>query len=467
MQGYLVKNVNKSNLLVFHPIRVSFTVEGVNVTDNTPSQNEHVATMSASIQGMDRRIERPRWRHRRTVWVVASLVTLTLLGALVILLPPPGSLSVKASSLEVSEVQRAPFQDYLPVRAQVAPLHTVFLSAVTGGQVDKVVALDGALVAEGTPLASLSNPQLKLEVTSKEADIAARLGDTSAEQLSLERNHLDRDKEVSEASYNLLRAQHDLDVRQQLHDNGFVSDAEVKTFSDEAAYYRERLKALKAGQAHETEISASQTRQIRQTSARLASSLDVVRASLDALTIRAPVSGRLTDFVLQPGQTLKPGDPVGQIDSEGAYKLNADVDEFYLGRVVPGQNGTAELDDQAYGLIVIRVLPQVTNGRFRTELAFDHPPAKPLRRGENIDVRITLGDTKPALVLPNGSWLEASGGSFAFVVDVGSNRAERRPISIGRRNPEQVEVTSGLRPGERVVTSSYAGFDKFTHLVLH
>lgn len=437
------------------------------MAEENSAQPEPIDAMSANGQGMDRRIEKPPWRNHRAVWPIAGVMAVGLVVVLVRLLPPPGSLSVKVSNLEIDEVQRAPFQDYLPVRSEVAPLKSVFVSAVSGGQVEKVAALDGAIVAAGTPLASLSNPQLKLDVTSKEADIAGRMGDASAQQLALERNRLDRDKEVSEASYNLLRAQHDLDVRQQLHEKGFVSDAEVKTFTDEAAYYREWLKALKAGQAHEGEISSSQAVQIRATSARLASSLDVVRASLDTLTIRAPVTGRLTDFVLQSGQTLKAGDPVGQIDSESDYKLNADVDEFYLGRVAPGQMGTAELDGQTYTLIVIRVLPQVTNGRFRTELSFDHPPAKPLRRGESVDLRITLGDTKPALVLPNGSWLEAGGGSYAFVVDEGSHRAERRAISIGRRNPEKVEITSGLRPGERVVTSSYAGFEKFSHLFLH
>jgi HlyD family secretion protein len=191
-----------------------------------------------------------------------------------------------------------------------------------------------------------------------------------------------------------------------------------------------------------------------------------VRSSLDALTLRAPVAGRLTDFTLEPGQSLKPGDPVGQIDSEGAYKLTADVDEFYLGRVTPGQPATADLDGTSVAVAVSKVLPQVTQGRFRTELTFDGKMPTGLRRGQSVDIRITLGDTRPALVLPNGGWLEG-GGTYAFVLTPDGKRADRRAVAIGRRNPEQVEITSGLRPGERVVTSTSAGFDKFTHLILH
>jgi len=313
----------------------------------------------------------------------------------------------------------------------------------------------------------LTNPQLELDVTSKEADIAGRLGDTSAQQLALERSRLDSQKEISDTNYNLLKARHDLEVRQRLHDQGFVSDAEVKTYAADAAYYAARLDALKSGQTRETAIAAAQADQIAKTGQRLKGNLGVVESSLGALTLRAPTAGRLTGFTLQIGQTLKAGDVVGQIDSEGAYKLTADVDEFYLGRVAAGQRASADIDGHAYPLTVSRVLPQVTNGRFRAELTFDGGPPAGLRRGEAVDIRITLGETRTALVAPNGAWLDGSGGAYAFVVSPGGRRAERRPITVGRRNPEQVEITSGLKPGDRIVTSSYAGDEKFSHLILH
>jgi HlyD family secretion protein len=155
---------------------------------------------------------------------------------------------------------------------------------------------------------------------------------------------------------------------------------------------------------------------------------------------------------------------VGQVDSEGAYKLTAEVDEFYLGRIAPGQSATADVGGRPVALTVLRVLPQVTSGRFRAELGFVGAPPAGLRRGQGLDLRLTLGDTRPALTLPNGAWLEGSGGSFAFVTRGG--RAERRTITVGRRNPEQVEVLKGLRPGERVVVSSYSGFEAYKHLIL-
>ena len=415
---------------------------------------------------MDRRITRSP--HRRRLLLGFALGALAIAALLSLrLLPPPGSLTVKAGDLQVATAAEAPFQDYLPVRGAVAPLRTVFVTAVAGGQVDKVLVLDGSQVPAGTALATLTNPQLKLDVTSREADIAGKLGEGSGQSLGLEKNRLDAEGQVTQASFDLLKAEHDYDIRKQLHDKDIVSDAELKTYADTAAYDRARLAQLKAGQTQQMSLATLQGAEISRTNAGLRQSLDVVRASLDALTIRAPVAGRLTNFQLQPGQSLKAGDPAGQIDSEGAYKLTADVDEYYLGRVQPGEPASADLDGVELPVVVSRVLPQVTDGRFRVELTFKGAAPSGLRRGEGADIRITLGDTRRALVLPNGGWLEAGGGSSAFVMAPGERRADRRAISVGRRNPEQVEITAGLRPGERVVVSSYAGFDKLNHLILH
>jgi len=372
---------------------------------------------------------------------------------------------VHRAQVQVSTATRAPFQDYLPIRAEVAPARSVFIDAVSGGQVEHVIAVDGAVVAAGEVLATLSNPQLTLDVSAREAEISGRLGDVNGQQLSLQTSRADRERAIADAEYSLLKANHDLAVRQKLHDLGYILDTGLKPYLDEAAYARDRVQALKAGQVREDAIAEGQAAAIRDTTARLSANLKDVESSLQALTLRAPVKGRLTNFVLQPGQTLKIGDSVGQIDSEGDYKLIADVDEFYLGRVAVGLPAQADVDGAVFDLTVSRVLPQVADGRFRVELTFPGRMPANLKRGQSLDLRITFGHAQPELVLDNGPWLEASGGAYAFVLQPGGRQAQRRSITVGRRNPEQVEVTSGLQQGERVVTSSYTGFEKFQRLI--
>lgn len=399
---------------------------------------------------MDRRVERPPtpwWRRPRFLIAVAVAIAGIAVWRM---LPASGSTDVTAADVETGTVARAPFADYLPVRASVAPRVTTLVGVLSGGQVEKLLVQDGAMVTDGQPLATLANPSLKLDVLTREAQIASQLGGVAGENLGIERNRLDRAGQVSQANYDLIKAQRDLAIRQQLHDQGFLADAGVKSYADEVAYQRKRLAQLQSGSAAEARITATQGARLEDTRNRLSSNLSAVRAGLDALVVRAPAAGRLTNFTLQPGQTLKPGDPAGQIDSEGAWKLTADVDEYYLGRVAVGQKASAD----GARLTVAKVLPAVKDGRFRVELTFDGTAPAGLNRGQTVDIRITLGSTAPALVAPVGGWLETGGGGTAFVIDADGGHARRRIIRTGRRNPEQVEILSGLNPGDRLVTSS-------------
>lgn len=399
---------------------------------------------------MDRKVERaPRpWWRRPATWIVVLAAVAAI--ALWRFLPAAGSTDIAADAIETGEVTRAAFDDYLPVRAAVTPRVTTLVGVLAGGQVERLLVQDGAMVTAGQPLATLANPELRLDVLTREAQIASQLGGVASEGLGIERNRLDRAAQVAQAEYDLIKARRDLSIRRQLYDKGILSDAGVKGFEAEAAYQERRLAQLRAGRAAEARITATQSARLTETQGRLAGNLSAVRAGLEALTIRAPAGGRLTNFTLQPGQTLKPGDPAGQVDSEGSWKLEADVDEFYLGRVAVGQR--AKTADGA-ALTVSKVLPAVKDGRFRVELTFDRA-ATGLNRGQTIDIRITLGAASRALVAPIGGWLEAGGGTSAFVLDADGTHARRRTIKTGRRNPEQVEILSGLAVGDRIVTTN-------------
>lgn len=413
---------------------------------------ESIESLAQTGASMDRRITHKGVR-RRLRWVAGVLGVLAAAFFIWRLVPAAGSTDVDAGTIEIGAVTRAPFSDYLPLRATVAPAVTTFVGVLAGGQVETLLVQDGAQVAEGQPLARLANPSLQLEVLTRQAEIASQLGGLSGDELALERNRLDIRNQTSAASYDLLKAERDLSVRQQLHDKGFLSDAGVKSYQQEAEYQRKRLGQLQSGAVSENHTAALQAQRLADTRSRLVSSLAAVEAQLDSLILRAPVAGRLTNFTLQPGQTLKAGDQAGQIDSEGNWKLTADVDEYYLSRVQTGQSATS---DTGLKLTVSKVLPAVTDGRFRIELTFRGKLSQDLNRGQSIDTRVTLGATRRALVAPVGGWIDAGGGTSVFVVDADGVHARRRAVRIGSRNPMQVEVLSGLRPGERIVLSNTA-----------
>lgn len=398
---------------------------------------------------MDRKVDKPSkrwWQDRRLLIAGSALVLLAIVWQT---LPASGSTDVDSDDIQTGDVAQAVFEDYLPIRANVTPANTTLVGVLSGGQVEELMAQDGALVTKNQPLARLTNPDLELEVLSQEAAIASQLGGVAGETLGIQRSRLDRADQVSSAEYDLIRARRNLDIRVQLHDQGFVSEAGVKSYTEEVDYQSRRLAQLRQGRSSEADIIARQGAMLEAARFRLQSNLAAVRGSLDTLTIRAPMAGRLTNFTLQPGQTLSPGDSAGQVDSEGAWKLEADVDEYFLRRVRVGQK--AQTEDGA-AVVVSKVLPTVTNGRFRIELTFDDLPEKALNRGQAVDIRITLGSAKSAVVVPMGRWL-AEGGSTLFVVDPDGSRAHRVTVEIGRRNPRQVEILSGVEPGQKVILS--------------
>ena len=420
---------------------------------------------AASGAAMDRRIERPNAKRRRLIVrgaIGAAIAMVCLL--LWLLMPGTNSLTIDAAAIRTGEVTRAPFRDFVPLRAEVAPLRTVFVTAISGGQVAELVATDGSMVVAGAPLARLTNPALELDVASRSAEIAGQLSATSGQRLSVQNSRESGARDLADARNARSKTQTLLAQKQVLFDKGIITRAAIDPVRDDLTYQNARVEALERGTASAGATLADQSNGIAATAQQLRESLAMVRQSLSALILRAPVGGRLTAFTLQPGQTLKSGDPVGQIDSEGQWKLTADVDQYYLGRVRTGLSATADLDGTSYPMTVLKVLPQVTNGRFRVELAFRGTPPDDLNRGQTLDVRLVLGADRPAIVAPSGGWLDA-GGTTAFVLD-GNGKAVRRAIVTARRNPDQVEIVSGLAPGDRIITTALGSYASFQTLLI-
>ncbi|WP_228275131.1 efflux RND transporter periplasmic adaptor subunit [Stakelama tenebrarum] len=418
--------------------------------------NQDTPTASSAHSGatMDQRIARPgRGRRKLLVRGAIALAVLIVLVVAYLLMPGANAVTVDRDSVRIGTVESEPFRDYVPLRGEVTPLRTVYVSALAGGQVDALVASDGAMVVSGEPLVRLVNPDLQCDVATRTAGIAGQLSNVSGERLSVQRSRQQAESELADARNQLRRAEHDLHVKQTLFEKNIVNEAAVRPLREDVAYLRERVEALEVARRAELATLADQEARIDQSQRQLRASLEMVEQSLDALTIRAPAGGRLTAFTVQPGQAIQPGDRIGQIDSEGAWKLVADVDQFYLNRVRIGQHAAAEIGGRKVSLTVSKILPQVENGRFRIELVFAERAPDGLNRGQIVDGKLVLGAAQRAVVAPSGPWLDA-GGTIAFVVDADGNRAVRRSIAVGRRNPEQVEITSGLTPGERIVLGS-------------
>jgi HlyD family secretion protein len=343
-------------------------------------------------------------------------------------------------------------------------LVTVYLDAVEGGQVQKKLVEDGAQVSQGQMLAVLSNAELQLSTLEKQAEVEQQLNNMRSQELALANTRSANLRDLNQAQTDLAKARRQYDLYKPLAEKGFVSSKTFNDARDDLHYQTSRLEILKRTIAQTEAMQTSQLRQLRIAASSLNSSMGVAQSSLGQLNIRAPVAGQLSGFDIQLGQSLQQGERIGQIDSAGGDKLQADVDEYYLGRVALGQTATADIDGKTYKLKVAKVYPQVRNGQFQIDLLFDGPEPASMQRGQTIQAKLTVGDSAKALLIPNGAFFNDTGGAWVFVVDKGGNSATRRQVQLGRRNTDFIEVLGGLEPGERVITSSYGGLTDKDHL---
>jgi HlyD family secretion protein len=407
--------------------------------------------------GMDKVVARRGLPRPAQLGIGAALIL--LVGAIAWLLAPSrNSQTVESQRLTISTVARGTFDDFLPLRGRVTPSLTVYLDAVEGGRVEQIMVEDGSVVQQGQLLAVLSNTDLQLNLLARQTEVTQQINSMRSQELALSQTRLANQRALIEAELAVQTAQRQYEVQRPLAERGFVAGRAIADSRDALSAARRRLAVLQRQQGTDERLQSQQLAQLRSSTTALNGSLDIARASLDALNLRAPVSGQLTSFSIQVGQSLQRGERLGQIDSAGRNKLVAQVDEFYLGRVAEGQLATAEQGGRSYRLRVHKIYPQVQNGAFTIDLVFLDGEPPELQRGQTVQLRLTLGDPAPALLIPNGAFFNETGGNWVFVVAPDGRSAVRRPVRLGRRNANVIEVLEGLEPGERVVTSPYTGF---------
>ncbi len=409
---------------------------------------------------MDRPLSKKRPRYLALLFgglaLAGGLVTIAELV--------PRGLQVSRSELRIATVRRGMFRDDVLVRASAAPLHTVMLDTLESGRVEDVLAKDGAMVRKGALLYRLSNPQLSLNLVAREADRTQQISNLANMRVAMETSRSEHDRRLLDLTFAVAQDRRLQARYAALQQSGYISASMFEDSEDRLKQQEHALADEKARFAIETQTKRDAINKMQQAIAQLDLGLRVVNESIQALAVRAPIAGRLTDFQLQVGEIVEPDQHIGRIDDPSRFKLLADVDEFYLGRVSAGEKGDVSADGREYGVVVDRVFPQVTDGRFSVELLFTGKAPVEMSPGESVETRIAIGETTPALILPNDTFLNDSDGTWVFVVALDGKSAERRTIRIARRNNSQVEIAAGLAAGERVIVSSYATFGKATRL---
>lgn len=415
--------------------------------------------------GLDRRLPKKRFTPKRVALGVGALA----LVALLVWLAAGGAggqrLRVEGDRLTIATVTEDAFQEYIAVTGTVQPERTIYLDAVVGGQVRERVVDEGAFVKAGDPLLVLKNDNLALQTMSGEAQITEQVYNIRNSRLALDQNQLNLSQQLTELDYNLSRAEREHDRLKTLFDKGVVSQQDYQAARDERDYLRRRRDLTLRSHRADSLSRVAQLQQMESSMSRLNRNLTLLESSMENLVVRAPVDGQLTSLDAEIGELKGQGARLGQIDILGRYRVRVPIDEHYVARVAVGQQGSVPVRGTDYTMTVRKVYPEVRDGRFEVDLAFEDAVPDDLRRGQSLRIRLELGDPEQALLLPRGGFFTTTGGQWVYRLE-GDGEAVRQPVTLGRQNPLSFEVLDGLRPGDRVIVSSYEAFGNADRLVL-
>ena len=373
---------------------------------------------------------------------------------------------VSADQLIISSVQHGAFEDLIPIRGTIQPFESVFLDAVIGGAVEEIFVEEGEFVVAGQPLVQLTNTQTRLSAAQADAGTTEQLNFLNNITTNFEYQKLATERQIIDTEFRITTLNRQKRRFERLVDDSLISEEEYEAIIDELEYQQQVLTNLKSRQLVENDERDRRQVQIEQQINMLTENLQISQASFESLLVKAPISGQLTSLDVEIGQSKQTGQRLGQIDVVDQYKIVAQIDEFYVSRVSPDQSATFTLAGLEYQARVDIVYPEITAGTFEVDLVFEGSAPTNIRRGQTLQMELTLGNPVESLLLPVGGFIQDTGGNWVFVLDSTGESAIRRDIRVGRRNNRFIEVQEGLREGERVITSGYSQMEDMERVQL-
>ena len=416
---------------------------------------------------MDRKIEKTKTQRLKKYWpYIAGGSVLMAMLLWVIFGNHASTLRVSRDELTISDVQHAEFKDYVRTNGQVLPIQVVQISPEEGGIVVEKVVEEGTMVHRGDVIVRLSNSNLDLQILNAEAELAEKQNLLRNTQVAMQQDRLNNQTEQAQLDMDTQRKQRTFDQNKRLYEAKLISEEDYLQSQEDYQLSVKKQSLVSRRLKQDSLYRTVQMDQMEDNLQNMRRNVVLVRQRKEKLEVRSAIDGELGLLDVELGQSIQPGQKIGQLNDLSDYKVQAQIDEHYIDRVRQGLSATFTRGDKQYQLQVRKVYPEVREGKFRCDFIFKGERPENIRTGQTYYLDLELGQPEQAVIIPRGTFFETTGGQWIFVLDKGGERAYRRPIRIGRQNPQYYEVLEGLEPGERIVTSGYEAFKDNEVLVL-
>ena len=368
--------------------------------------------------------------------------------------------------LSIADVSQGKFDDYITINGNVAPIATIYMDAYEGGRVTEKLIEEGTMVKKGDIILKLDNMNLYEQILASESNLALKQNDLRSTRLNFDSRQVEGRRSLATASTDLQRLKRNFEQNEALYKEELISREVYQLSKENYELSKKQHDILKQQAENDDKMRSTSLSGLDTDLNRMQKTLGMVYQRLDHLNVRAPADGQLGFLDAEIGQSISQGQRIGQVNVLTDYKIEADIDEHYIDRVQRDLVATFERNGKEYPLRLRKVYPEVRNGRFRVDLVFTGDKPETIRTGQSYNIKLQLGESSDALLLPKGSFFQSTGGQWIFVVAPGSNEAVKRNIRIGKQNSRYYEVLEGLDAGEKVITSNYDSFGEAERIVL-
>ena len=415
---------------------------------------------------MDIQLKKRPWYIRYKYYLMAAVAFAIFMIYVMTLSVGPRKQRINTESIQIANVETGRFMEYVDVEGLVQPILTIQVNTKEGGFVDRIVAEEGAMLHQGDTILTLVNPDLERTINDKRDEYEKQLVTYREREITMEKQTLNLRQQILQAEYEQRRLKKNYDLAKEEFAMGIKSKAELEVVEEEYNLKRQTTALQMEGLRYDS-VTSTLSRQLLQ-SDREREQKKFARelAKLNDLVVRAPISGQLSFIQATPGQQVGGNNKIGEIKVLSQYKIHTSLSEYYIDRVTTGLPATILYQGKRFPLKITKVVPEVKDRSFDVDLVFGDEMPDNVRVGKSYRVQIELGQPEEAVVIPRGNFYQATGGQWIYKVSEDGEKAIRTPITIGRQNPQQYEVTTGLQPGDRVITTGYDQFGEAEVLVL-
>ena len=416
---------------------------------------------------MDIKLEKKKGLRPKHFGYIALGLLVLFAGYQLIFANSVSTFRTEKDKLSVAEVTQGKFDDYITINGNVAPIATIYMDAYEGGRVEEKLIEEGAMVKKGDIILRLENTGLYEQILQSESNLALKQNDLRSTKLNFDSRQVEGRKSLATAEYDLQQRKRNYEQNQALFDDELISREVYLTSKENYELSKKQYDIVKLQTEQDDALRKTSLSGLDTDLGRMQKTLGMVYERLDHLNVRAPADGQLGFLDAEIGQSIQQGERIGQVNVLTDYKIEATIDEHYIDRVVRDLTAVLDRNGEEYPLRLRKVYPEVRNGKFKVDLVFKDNRPLTIRTGQSYNIKLQLGESSDALLLPKGSFFQSTGGQWIFVVGPDGEEALKRNIRIGKQNSRYYEVLEGLQNGEKVITSNYDSFGEAEKIVLN